>query len=269
MALTDIAEVHVPPSVDEPSGRQLALLQELAPVVQKALSDAFRRCGIVCLSHGEGSLQDGDECPEGATPAVVADWWQGTGWRLSMSAGAAEAVLAAQLGHQTLVEHALTDLDLRLLEIPVRYLCAELARQEALGPLRREIVLQRESWEGDHAPSFAWRARLQHGGLSAGLTLQGQWPELAEALTPAVDERRLEPSQLRDATVLAEAVVPGPVLTVGDLTQLQPGDVLTLGGLEHLSLLRAQGRPVARGRIGVKGSRLAINITNISPLEEE
>ena len=269
LAVADDAGVYVPPSVDEPSGSQLAVLRELAPVVMQALGDAFRRCGVACLSCDDGAFADEDEHPAGEAAVVEATWWQGAGWQLFFSAGAAEATLAAQLGHQTLVQHALTDLDLRLLEIPVRTLCQELARQEALGPVRRAVSVTRGNWGGDGVGTFAWRVRLQHGGVTGDVVLRAQWRELADALAPAGDGGRLRRGQLLHAPVLAEVVVPGPSLTVGDLAQLQPGDVLTLGSLEHLSQLRAHGRAVAAGRVGVKGSRLAINITNISPLEEE
>jgi len=267
MPTTDVAERYDPPSVEAPSCAQTVALQTLGVRVQQLLADACASFGVTCTPDPEPDRQP-RRLEEGFW-AVAATWSHGGAWRLLLSPTAATALLAAQLGHDELAEHPLTDLDLRLLQLPARALAADVGRELRLAGGAPSPALARGPVPAGTEAVVAWRARLEHGPVGGEVVLAVPWADLGPCLMPPTEGQPLQREELADAPVVVEAVVVAPPVTPRELLEMQPGDVLALGPGDQQSILRANGAPVAWGRIGAKGATLAISIQHVEGGREE
>ncbi|MBU0610947.1 MAG: FliM/FliN family flagellar motor C-terminal domain-containing protein, partial [Armatimonadetes bacterium] len=182
--------------------------------------------------------------------------------------GAVAALLAAQLGQDEVGEAPLSDLDLRLLQLPVRALAGELGRALGATGALSDLRMTR-GVSGSVGPVLLWRARLEHRSHKGEAVLVASWPELQVRLSTEAEPRRIGLDMVAAAPVLVEATLAAPLLTARELRDMQPGDVLIMGAGDRESLLCANGVVFARGRMGAKGTRLAINIQQIEPRKEE
>jgi len=270
MAGHDIAEPYDVPSVTEPSRAQREALLARAERVGRVLPAGLGLAGLsgsVVAAPGPEWLPEA--APMGNGWAVAATWGQDGAWRLLLTSEAVSLVLAAQLGQDELADHCITDLDLRLLQLPVRALANELARELPAGGGTAGLALTHPPGPAGHEAVATWRVRLEHGGQGGEMLLAIAWEALSAMLAPPADETRLAREEVIGAPVLVEAMLAGPALTARELAEMEPGDVVALGAGEHTSVLRANGLPFARGRIGAKGARLAVNIQEIEPATEE
>ncbi len=267
MPTSDVAERYEPPSVEAPSHAQEAALQVLGARVQHLLAAAFASFGVTCTPDPEP-----DWLPrrlETGFWAAAATWSHGGAWRLLLSPTGTTALLAAQLGQDELAEHALTDLDLRLLQLPARALAADLGRELRLAGGAPSPALARGPVPAGAEAVVAWRMHVAHGPAGGEVVLTVPWADLRACLTPPEGGQRLQREELADAPVVVEAVVVAPPVTPRELLEMQPGDVLALGPGDQQSILRANGAPVAWGRIGAKGATLAISIQHVEGGREE
>lgn len=261
MPTSDVAQRYEPPSVEAPSHAQEAVLQALGARVQHLLAAAFASFGVTCTPDAEPDWQP--RRLETGFWAAAATWSHGGDWRLLLSPKGTTALLAAQLGQDELAEHALTDLDLRLLRLPARALAADLGRELRLAAGAPSPALARGPVPAVAEAVVAWRMHVAHGPVGGEVVLTVPWSDLRRCLTLPAGEQRLRRDELADAPVVVEAVVVAPPVTPRELLEMQPGDVLALGPGEQQSILRANGAPVAWGRIGAKGATLAISIQHV------
>ena len=264
-----VAEPYEPPAADQPSRAERQALQALTERVRPLLAAAFGSAEVNYTLLQEPGPEWAPRPPDEGGWAIGAAWVHGGAWRLLLAPEAAAALLAAQLGQDELADHAFTDLDLRLLQLPMRSLAGELARALGVGGNAPELVLARGPAPVGVEPAVLWRVRLEHRGRAGEVLLAASWPELRAALAPPASQRRLDPRLLDGAPVGVEAFLAAPTLTARELLDMQPGDVLTLGAGDQESILTAHGLPFARGRMGAKGGRLAISIQHIEPPKEE
>jgi len=254
-----------PPPLTHPSWVEQKALAGLAARVAALARAALAGGGVTCAGSHEPQAQLRDEAVWQGGWAAEASWAQVGRWRMLFSTGAAEAMLAAQLGQDELTEHPLTELDLRLLEGPVRRLAGDLGRELQSSGAPAEIIMSRGVSSAEFSPAVVWPFAVQRGGLQGEALLLTPWEDLRELLQPEPDDRVLTPEALRQAPVLVEAILTALPVTPRELLGMQPGDVLRLGAADRLSVVTANGRPFARGRAGAKGRTLAINIQHIEP----
>jgi flagellar motor switch/type III secretory pathway protein FliN len=232
-----------------------AFAVRLAAVLEGALSSK----GVTCACGGEVQVGEGWD----REWAAEAAWRQGALWRLRLSQGAAEAILAAQLGQDELTAHALTELDLRIMGEALGGLAREIGRELEGRGGAAEVAMSLAASPLPGEPLVIWTMTVQHGSLEGEAALVTVWEELAEVLMPETEEGVLEVEVLHGAAVTIEALLPGPPLTAGELWGMQPGDVLKLGAVDRPSVVTANGQPFARGRAGARGETLAVNIQEI------
>lgn len=259
-----IAIPYTPPPAHHPTAEQGRALDAFAGRVLSLLQGALSRAGAGCAPASDPGLT-WEPAPlwelEWATQAA---WTQAARWRLLLAEGATEALLAAHLGQDSLAQHALTDLDLRLLELPVGSLVAGLAAELPASGSSPEVTMSRGGAPAETAPAVAWSVVVRHGPAEGQALLVAPWDELSPVISPPADEQRLRTADLQHAPVTVEAITAAGHLTPRELLDMQPGDVLDLGPAEQLSLLLANGRAFARGRPGAKGTHLAMSIHELN-----
>ncbi len=268
MSTDAVVEPYVPPSVAQPSAAERAALQRLTERLRQQLPASFAAAGVSCALVEEPDFSRVPEVLTGGEWAAEAAWAHGGAWRLLLAPGAVAALLAAQLGQDEVREAPLSDLDLRLLQLPVRTLAAELGRALGASGAPPDLRMARGVPDGG-GPALRWRARLEHRAHAGEVVLVASWPELQAVLSAGAEPQRMGLDMVAEAAVLVEATLAAPQLTARELRDMQPGDVLIMGAGDRESLLCANGVVFARGRMGAKGTRLAINIQQIEPRKEE
>lgn len=203
-------------------------------------------------------------------PAAV--WlmqWRGLPLELELSAEAVEALLAALLGQPAVGPAAGSGaMEQRLLQLLGTEIGGGLA--VALGLPQPETghlsarPSERPQVLGPHRQAGV---RVAYRGVGGAALLRGTEETLAGLGAPPPARMKVKP--LTAARLPLEAVLPGPTLTAGEIAGLAEGDVICFDPGELEAVLRVAGVAIGRGRAGAREGWAAIEVTQLSPLEQE
>lgn len=254
------------PSVEAPTPAEKCALTALAERLQSVAASALSRFSALPARVGEVRWEIG--APDSQARAIEARWGQpDLQWVLLMEYRAAEAVLAGMLGFSTLApSECLTPTDLELLQLPLRQLAgqmqAELAQPAGAVDLGDVGQLPR-------AECVCLRFDISVGESVGTAMLLVAWESLRRLYRRAdAGSRTLGLRALEGVSMRLDASMPGGEPTLQQLLDLQPGDVLQLGPLDLQTVVTANGKDFARGKVGAKGEHLAVHITEIAAVRE-
>ncbi len=253
-------ERYLPADCHELSYSQRQALDKMQAQIQQGWRAGWAKAGV------QGSDLEAAELwaqpPWQAQPSsgVFAQWQQELLWHIYLSPEAVQALLSAQLGQEELSAHEVTELDLRLLQIPLRQFAVHWAEGLSLRRAPGEILLKRSGFLSSPPLLLGWTGVLAYGRHQGPVWLATAWEAFAVWLQPPAAAHKLTMEALAHLPLEAEVVLTGPVLSARELLDMQPQDILLLGQADKNAFLSVHQRLIGWGHLGAKGNYLALHI---------
>ncbi|MEN6642645.1 MAG: FliM/FliN family flagellar motor switch protein [Armatimonadia bacterium] len=263
----DLAKEYPIPAAEAPAPAEERALTALAARLHAVVTASLNRFSSLQARVGEVRWELRE--PEQRSCAIEAWWGQpGLEWVLLMDHAAAETVLAGMLGYGALApRERLTATDLELLQLPLRDLAGQV-QAEFAQPVGAVAIGETRQLPGTECVCLHFEIGIGES-TGEGMLLVA-WESLRRLYRDAGRESAtIDLGALEQAVVRLEAMMPGVDLTLRELLDLQPGDVLQLGALDLQAAVTANGHAFARGKVGAKGERLAVHVTEVATVRED